>query len=83
MRALTWRGAESLRRRVGARRRFSAQKGAPWFRYSGHTVWYSNGRSAAIRARIARRLGMRGVYLWAPGAEDPKTWGKLRRVRRR
>lgn len=80
--ALTWRAAESLRRAVGARRRFSDRHGAPWFRYRGRTVWYSNGRSVAIRARIADGLGLRGVYLWAPGGEDPKSWRLLRKVRR-
>ena len=79
---LTWRQAESLRREHGAKKRFSAKHGAPWFRYSGRTVWYSNGRSVGVQARIAKQLGMRGVYLWAPGAEDPKGWNVLQRIRR-
>jgi spore germination protein len=81
VRTLSWRQAESLRRSVGARRRFSRKHAAPWFHYGGRTVWYSNGRSVGARARIARRRGLRGVYLWAPGAEDPKSWTQLRKVR--
>jgi spore germination protein YaaH len=78
--SLTWRQARGLRRSAGARYRWSRRQLAPWFRYDGHVVWYSDRRSSLARARIARELGLAGAAFWAPGAEDPGTWRLVRGV---
>lgn len=77
----TWRSAEGVRKAQGSKLRWSARQRAPYFRYGKHTVWYNDARSAKERGRLARREGLRGVYLWTPGAEDPDTWKALRKVR--
>ena len=81
---LTWPQAESLRRRVGARRRWDRRTASPWFRYrSGgrrHVVWYSDASSSVARVQLAERLGIAGVAFWALGQGDPHTWRRLRRT---
>lgn len=48
---------------------------APWFTWvdstgGKHTVYYENGRSTALKLRMAAGYGVRGVAVWRAGLED-------------
>jgi len=37
----------------------------------GATLWWSDARSIAVRAALARRLGVHGIAVWSLGSGDP------------
>jgi spore germination protein YaaH len=39
-----------------------------------HTVFFPDASSAAIKFKLARKLGVHGVALWRLGTEDPAMW---------
>ncbi|MFD9910421.1 glycosyl hydrolase family 18 protein [Streptomyces sp. NPDC059063] len=82
-RHVTWREAEALRRRVGARYRIDPGSGTPHFTYEEgrvrRTVWYQDARGTAAHLAVARRHGVRNAGLWALGFEDPEVWEVLAR----
>lgn len=86
VRSLTYREASSLRYRTGARRLWDTASASPYFRYrSGgrlHEVWYSDAAASGARYALAKRYGLRGTAFWAPGSEAPRTWDRLRALRR-
>lgn len=69
-----------LVRRHGATPDFDEDAAAPHFRVDDGTVWFENGRSSEAKFRLARDAGVRGVYLWRLGGEDPTVWEALSRV---
>ena len=76
-------GARVRRRRGppradGARRRLRRQRVRPHFSYTDsqgdhHDVWYTDARSIAARAKLARDRGL-GIGLWRLGREDQAVW---------
>lgn len=81
---VTYRQAEALSHTHHVRPRWNPRQGAPWFHYRRagtlRTVWYSNARSAGLMMRLAQRMGVDRIALWAPGDGDPALWRTLRRV---
>ena len=79
---LEWRSIEALRRREGAARVRDPRTGSLHVTYrSGarrHDIWYEDARGLAERARIVRSYGMRGLFVWRLGGEDPRTWAAVR-----
>jgi spore germination protein len=39
-----------------------------------HVVWYEDSRSMAAKEKVATAHGLRGVFLWRLGMEDPEAW---------
>ncbi|KPC59709.1 glycosyl hydrolase family 18 protein [Streptomyces chattanoogensis] len=79
---LTWKEADSLRKRTGAAYRFDADSGTPHFSYrkdgAEHEVWYQDARGVAEQLPLLQKYGVRGTGLWALGFEDPDVWTALR-----
>jgi spore germination protein len=79
---LEWRSIEALRRRERADRVRDPSTGSLHVTYrSGarrHDIWYEDARGLAERARIVRAYGMRGLFVWRLGGEDPRTWAAVR-----
>jgi spore germination protein YaaH len=70
--------AAELAAQEGVEPRWDARAASYTFTYERdgqtHTVWYEDGRSAAAKADVAVRNGLRGVALWRLGGEDPRIW---------
>lgn len=77
-RALSFKQVSTVLRQNGASPAWDYRAQVPYFQYtkSGarHLVWYENSRSAAAKAALARRYGLRGVAVWRLGYEDPALW---------
>jgi len=41
---------------------------------AGGTAWYCDAVSEQPKLDLAAKLGLRGVYMWVMGSEDPKWW---------
>jgi spore germination protein len=67
-------GARALVARAGGRARWVPSAGE-WTAHldDGSTVWWSDGRSYAVRARLAARLRLHGLAVWSLGLADPLT----------
>jgi spore germination protein len=64
--------ARALVRRWHARARFVATVGEWTARLGdGSTLWWSDARSFALRVRLARQFGVRGLAVWSLGLSDP------------
>lgn len=62
---------------------FDEETQTPMFAYTDeqgvkHEVWFENRESILAKARLANRLGIRGIALWRLGMEDPAIWTMLR-----
>lgn len=80
--ALSAPAAERLAARTGAAIGWDQSAQVPFFRYwdsAGleHAVYYENASSAAGKADLVLRKGLRGVAVWRLGLEDPALWGVL------
>ena len=79
---LEWRSIETLRNQVGASRVFDrATRSARYsFQQSGtrHHVWYEDSGALVKRARVVRNYGLRGIFFWRLGGEDPRMWRAVR-----
>lgn len=73
--------AARLAARQGVVPRWDSGSASSTFTYQlegrSHTVWYEDGRSAAAKAEVAVRNGLRGVALWRLGGEDPGVWATV------
>ncbi|MFE0102060.1 glycosyl hydrolase family 18 protein [Streptomyces sp. NPDC059009] len=82
-RHVTWKEAEALRRRVGARYHLDPASRTPHFTYkegkTRRTVWYQDARGTAAHLAVARRYGVVNTSLWALGFEEPALWRTLAR----
>lgn len=81
---VTWLQALRLSREHNAPPQFDPRSQSPWFRYTDergreHEVWFENAPSSRAKFDVARQAGIRGVYLWMYGYEDPGTWDELRK----
>jgi len=45
---------------------------------AGGTAWFCDSVSERPKLDLASKLGIRGVYLWVTGSEDPKWWDVLK-----
>ncbi len=45
---------------------------------NGGTAWFCDAISEKPKIDLARQLGLRGVYVWVMGSEDPKWWDVLK-----
>jgi spore germination protein YaaH len=82
----TFGGSENLGARDAIRRardydvqtHWDAQAASAFFTYEDdgklHAVWYEDGRSVAAKQDVAIAHGLRGVFLWRLGGEDPAMW---------
>ena len=79
--AITFGQAASLIRRYGVTPAWDYAAQVPHFQYTQagatYRVWYENNRSAAAKAALVRRYGLRGVAVWRLGYEDPALWNSL------
>lgn len=80
---VTWLQALRLSREHDAPAQFDPRSQSPWLRYTDdqgreHEVWFENAPSSRAKFDVARQAGIRGVYLWMYGYEDPGTWDELR-----
>lgn len=82
--AITHGQAASLLVSRGITPSWDAWAQVPYFQYNDqgllHNVWYENGASAAVKAALARRHGLRGVAVWRLGSEDPAVWSEIARL---
>lgn len=71
-RTVTDAQARKLVARDGARARWRAAAGEWTARLSdGTRLWWSDGRSIALRQELAVELGLHGIALWRLGSADP------------
>ncbi len=79
--AIDFGQAANLLRRNGLSPSWDYAAQVPYFQYVQdgvrHRVWYENNRSAAIKAALVRKYGLRGVAVWRLGYEDPALWAVL------
>ncbi len=70
----------ALLRQEAAGASFDEETASPHARIDAGTVWFENARSAEAKIRLARDRGVRGLYLWRLGGEDPAVWDVLARL---
>jgi len=85
IRSVTYRRAQTLlQSHPQARVTFVTSRGEAKFTYTEagvlHTVWFSEERSIAAKASLAKRYGVRGISIWALGYGDRPLWDALRRT---
>lgn len=78
---LMWSDAMALAERHGAEVQWDAESQAPWFTYTAdgedHTVWFEDARSADAKIALAERSGLRGIFVWKLGGEQPDVWSRV------
>jgi len=82
--ALVWRQADALMKEHNVEMQWwpendRGEVGEPWFTYADetHAVTFANAESVTMRVNLAREEGLRGVFFWRPGGEDPGIWEGL------
>ena len=79
---LEWRSIEALRQREGAVWVRDPRTASLHVTYGSgaqqHNIWYEDASGLAERARVVRSYGMRGLFVWRLGGEDPQTWAAVR-----
>ncbi|HHY71940.1 MAG TPA: LysM peptidoglycan-binding domain-containing protein [Bacillus bacterium] len=80
---VTYEMAMNLAKRYNKQITFDQKTQTPMFAYTdaqgvNHEVWFENRASILAKARLANRLGIRGLALWRLGMEDPAMWTMLR-----
>lgn len=80
-RAVTFSQVGSLLKQYGVSPSWDYAAQVPYFRYYRdgvlYRVWYENSRSAAQKAALVKKYGLRGVAVWKLGYEDPALWTAL------
>ncbi|WP_338450440.1 LysM peptidoglycan-binding domain-containing protein [Niallia oryzisoli] len=79
----TYDRAMALARQYNKEIIFDEETQTPMFAYTDaqgvkHEVWFENRASILAKARLADRLGIRGLALWRLGMEDKAIWTMLR-----
>ena len=84
--ALVWQQADALMKEHQATLQWwkADDRGVvaePWFTYGDdtHAVTFANAESVMMRVNLARDEGLRGVFFWRLGGEDPAIWQQLPR----
>lgn len=70
----------ALLRQERASASFDDEAASPYARVDAGTVWFEDARSAEAKIRLARDSGVRRLYLWRLGGEDPAVWDVLARL---
>lgn len=70
----------ALLRQEAATASFDEEAQSPHARVDAGTLWFENARSAEAKIRLARGSGVRSLYLWRLGGEDPAVWDVLARL---
>ncbi|MGH9011051.1 MAG: glycosyl hydrolase family 18 protein [Acidimicrobiia bacterium] len=70
----------ALLRQEGASASFDEEADSPHARVDAGTVWFEDARSAEAKIRLARDSGVRRLYFWRLGGEDPAVWDVLARL---
>jgi spore germination protein YaaH len=42
-----------------------------------HTVWFEDARSADAEIGLVERFGLRGIFVWKLGGEEPDVWAQV------
>lgn len=80
---VTYQMAMNLAKKYNKEVIFDQETQTPMFAYKDeqgvdHEVWFENRASILAKARLASRLGIRGLALWRLALEDPAIWTMLR-----
>jgi len=72
----------SRQKAVGATKHVDGASENPYYHYTDangrrHVVWYQDQDTVLQRLRLAQKLGLRGVAIWALGEETPGVWGVI------
>ena len=81
-RPMSWAEIYDLAREQHATVQWDQSSQSPWFTYTdasgaAHQVWFENAYSSDTKFQLARRHGIRGIFLWMFGREDALIWNRL------
>lgn len=81
---VSWREVSESAKSMGIAVYRDSETGSPWLEYtetgSTHIVWFEDAGSLGDKISLARRVGVKGVFLWMYGPEDPALWRALGKV---
>lgn len=72
---------DAKRKQLGVASHMDPTSENPYFHYTlhgtRHVVWYQNQTTVLQRLRLAQKLGLRGLAIWALGEETPAVWSVI------